>query len=231
MRIIKDNFTPELCILILFDNSAIPVTVFGLTGKIDPFLIAGFSQAVSSFINYISTYLPDLSMENAVINNFINSGFYYRKFTWEKNNKEYAFIFRPIYNKLFSKDWVSKILNAIVKELEKADDIAKKSLELFQSFNSTLFDEIKSIDYIREYEEKTYPNSNYKLLFRESGVKTGSLDDPNLEEIIDLIVNNFNLVSECKLNFDGHVYDVKKETINGNFVYYRITTFTETWSD
>ncbi|MHA1232822.1 MAG: hypothetical protein ACTSPQ_19515 [Candidatus Helarchaeota archaeon] len=152
MKIVKDDFTPELCIVVLFDNSAIPITVFGLTGKIDPFLIAGFSQAVSSFINYISTYLPDLSEKNAVINNFINSGFYYRKFKNNKDGKEYAFIFRPIYNDLFTEDWVSKILNEIVKELEEAEDISKTSLELFQTFNARLFEEIKSIKWSLVFE-------------------------------------------------------------------------------
>ncbi|MHA1270605.1 MAG: hypothetical protein ACTSPY_12505 [Candidatus Helarchaeota archaeon] len=231
MKLIKDDFTPELCIVILFDSSAIPVMVFGLTGKIDPFLIAGFSQAVSSFINYISSYLPDISEGSTIINNFINSGFYYRKFRNEKNQKEYAFIFRPIYNQLFAEDWVSKILNEIVNELQKADDVAQESIDLFQSFNARLFDEIKSIEYISEYEKKNNPNSSYRLLFRESGVRVGTLNDPKLEKIIDIIVNNFSLISECKLNIDGHVYFIKRETINDTIVYYKILTYTETWSN
>ena len=222
MKIIRDDFTPELCIVILFDSSAIPVYVFGLTGKIDPFLIAGFSQAVSSFTSYISNYLPDITEEKAIINNFINSGFYYRKFKFIQDNKDYAFIFRPIYNKLFGEDWISKILNEIVKKLEDADDIEKKGQEIFRSFNSTLFQEIKLMEYIREHEEKIDPDSIHKLIFRESGVRAGSLNDPKFEKIIDMIVNNFNIIKECVLDFDGIKYHIIKKNVGNNIEYFKL---------
>jgi hypothetical protein len=222
MRVIKDDFTPELCIVIVFDASAIPVMVFGLTGKIDPFLIAGFSQAVSSFIDYISTYLPDISEEKAIINNFINSGFYYRKFRSKKSNKDFAFIFRPIYNKLFSEDWISKILDEIVRGLEQTNDIEKKAQELFGSFNSRLFQEIKSIDYIREHEKKA--GDFYKLLFRKSGVHVGGIDDKHIEKIIDIAVNNFD-IKEFTLNLDGKIFEIKKKEILDGLSYYTVNKF------
>lgn len=219
MRIIKDDFTPELCIVILFDSSAIPVMVFGLTGKIDPYLISGFSQGVSSFINYISTYFPDISEEKAVINNFINSGFYYRKFKNNVIQKDYTFIVRPIYNQLFFEDWISKLLNEIVKELESADDIEKQSQELFQGFNANLFHEITLMDYIGEHEKKE--NTAFDLLFRDSGVHMGELEDSKMEKIINMLVNHYD-ISECKLNIDGMKYDIKKKDLNGT-KYYLLT--------
>jgi len=228
MKIIKDNFIPELCFVILFDNSAIPITVFGLTGKIDPYLIAGFSQAVNSFINYISAYLPDIGDEKAQINNFLNSGFFYRKFRSKVDNKEYAFIFRPIYNKLFSSDWISKILNNIVKELENAEDIGKKAEELFQSFNATLFYEINIIEQIKEHEDRINRPVKPRLIFRESGIKFGNLNDEKLEEILDIIINNFEICSQCELNFDGNVYTITREVLNNDIVYYKLTTYTRT---
>ncbi|MBD3226966.1 MAG: hypothetical protein GF329_02165 [Candidatus Lokiarchaeota archaeon] len=216
MRIIRDDFTPELCIVILFDSSAIPVMVFGLTGQIDPYLISGFSQGVSSFINYISTYFPDISEEKAVINNFINSGFYYRKFKNNTNQKDYTFIIRPIYNQLFFEDWISKLLNEIVKELEDADDIEKISNELFQGFNARLFQEITLMDYIGEQEKKE--KTSFDLLFRDSGVHVGELEDIKMEKIINMIVNHFD-VSEYKLNLDGMIYHIKKKDLNGTKYY------------
>lgn len=127
MTISNQKLSDELCIGIVFNHGGSPVSVYGFKDFTDPCLLAGFSYAIKSFIDYLPSFLPDINFEkeNTIFTNFLNLGFYLKQFRNKKDNKNYGFIFRPKNNELFFEDWINTILNKIITELENTVDVAK----------------------------------------------------------------------------------------------------------
>ena len=105
MKIINENFTPKLCMGILFDQGSIPISNFGFGDVVDTCLLTGFTHAIKSFIDHLASSLEDTDIEKEpkILNNFLNTGFYLSQFTNKKENRSYCLLFRPINNGKFSK--------------------------------------------------------------------------------------------------------------------------------
>ncbi len=208
-----ENNSPELCMAILFEQGAIPISIFGINDTITASLLAGFAYANDNFFKHLSSYLDNIDFEedHKILNNFMNKGFYLTQFTNIKTKKKYGLLFRLINEKIFCQHWINKILIKISKKLEEAEEIAQKASDLLSSFNEILWNEIKIIQLI--YKQVCKEKSENKLLFRKSGARAGSIDDPRLEKIVNKLINNFELCSEMNLALNGFKFSAKPKEI------------------
>ena len=211
---LSKNNTPELFMAILFEQGAIPVSIFGINDTITASLLAGFAYANDNFFKYLSTALDNVVFreEHKILNNFLNKGFYLAQFTNNKTKKNYGLLFRPINEKLFFQHWINKILIKIINKLEKAEDISQTACDLLNSFNFILLNELKIIHsiYKQEYKE----DSENKIIFRRSGARVCSFDDPKIEKVFNTILNNFDFSSEMRLVINGFSYSVEQKKSN-----------------
>ncbi|MFX1452837.1 MAG: hypothetical protein ACFFCM_18515, partial [Promethearchaeota archaeon] len=126
------NFSPQVCLGLIFNHAGIPVSVFGFKNFFDPCLLAGFSYALKSFINQLSSFLPDITVQNQnyMFNNFLNSGFYLKQFKNKIDDNNYGLIFRPKNTVLFFEDWINNFLNNMIIDLENTNNVAQKGSKL-----------------------------------------------------------------------------------------------------
>ncbi|MHA1298393.1 MAG: hypothetical protein ACTSO9_03015 [Candidatus Helarchaeota archaeon] len=205
------NSIPILCVGMVFEQGAVPISTFGFEDEIDTCLLAGFTHAIESFTSYLSTALPNVIFEkdSKILDNFLNTGFHLSQFKNKNDHKNYVLIFRPIANNLFSKYWINKLLLKFCKLLEETDDIGKKSKNIFITFNWILFKELQHIQHV--FNKKLKGDSNQNFIFRESGVRTGAINNPKIEKIFDFIVNNMEISPDIRLQINGHIYTIEKE--------------------
>ncbi|MFX1449666.1 MAG: hypothetical protein ACFFCM_02415 [Promethearchaeota archaeon] len=211
---LSENNTPELFMAILFEQGAIPVSIFGINDTITASLLAGFAYANDNFFKYLSTALDnvDFGEEHKILNNFMNKGFYLAQFTNHKNNKKYGLLFRPVNEKLFCRHWINKIIIKITNKLEKAEDISQTACDLLNSFNFILLNELKIIHSI--YEQEYKEDSENKIIFRRSGARVCSFNNPKIEKVFNIILNDFEFSSKMSLIINGFSYSVEQKESN-----------------
>ncbi|MHA1300899.1 MAG: hypothetical protein ACTSO9_15885 [Candidatus Helarchaeota archaeon] len=211
----------RLCVGMVFNQGGTPISLYGFDDTFNVCLLAGFAYAVKSICKYLSSSLPSMNFEECkkIQNNFLNSGFYLCQFENQYDGNFYGFITRPIDDASFSESWINEILIGLVKKLEISVDVVEASIKIFNSFDEYLKNEIKFIHLIKKYERKI--NSCYELIFRNSGIYAGSLDDPVVKRIYQFILSGLKIDNQTEFRICGKIYCVTKEKF-GFLEYFKL---------
>ena len=216
----SDNIS-ELVVGLLIDEWGNLKSAFGFRNTLNGRLLAGFTHTINSVLKHMSCTFPNLvkEEENRIFENYLNSGFYFNTFRNKIDGRCYRIIIRPIENELFASCWVNKAVIEIIEQLKSSTDIVQDSIELVKQFNVKLNKELDLIKTIKNL--ITEENLDGKLIFRESGVYSGSLDDPNIMQIYKMALNNICNCNGMKININNLIYEILKKEIN-NITYYRL---------
>ena len=213
---------PEICIGLIIDKGGTPISCFGISDTLDASLLSGITHAVNSFSNHLSQSIPGFlsNNENKIHENYLNMGLYFTHFKNLYDEIHYGIIFRPLQN-FFASSWIKKVLAGIIEKLKNSKDVVDSSMILFRTFNCILLNEFELIDKINVLTH--FEKNKCILIFRESGVSYGNINNVNVRNILNFIISDLETTIDMKFHTSDNVFCIKRIKIDGED-YFTIET-------